>query len=192
MKHLSSIFILLALGAFVNAANSADEKPLAENDFVRVTLIDRAKRRMDIYTATARGEVVLPELGSIHFAGLKPSEFATWVKGAYIERGPHTADTLNVLLEYGPPSKRPVRIIGSSVKRDEAPWSEGMTVYGAALAGGGLSGFGSRKGHILRVLEDGSTRKIQFDLTHSRKDPKLDPKVQPGDVIVFEEKWFSF
>jgi len=109
IRFITAAALLLLAAPFRCAA---DDQPLPADAFVRVTLIDRTKKSMRIFTPTKPGELLLPKLGAMTFTGVLPAEFARRIKDSYIERGIYTAETLNVVLESGPhraPDTHPIR-----------------------------------------------------------------------------------
>ncbi|MEQ1859105.1 MAG: SLBB domain-containing protein [Chthoniobacteraceae bacterium] len=69
-----------------------------------------------------------------------------------------------------------------------------LSAYGAILKhGGGLSRFADEKNaHVLRAMPDGTKRKIPVNLVDLKKGRKPDVELEPNDIIVVPEKWFSF
>ena len=70
---------------------------------------------------------------------------------------------------------------------------EKLTVYGAILQSGGFDHFASKsRTHILRAMPDGTKAKIPVDLDAVERGRKPDVILQPNDIIVVPEKWFSW
>ncbi len=69
-----------------------------------------------------------------------------------------------------------------------------LSAYGAILkAGGGLGRFADEKNvHVLRAMPDGTKRKISVNLVDLKKGKRPDVVLEPNDIIVVPEKWFSF
>ena len=161
---------------------------------------------MEIYVPTAARGDHFPKIGSRHFAGLKPSEFAAEIKSSYVESGLHSADTFNVLLEYGPPPKFPTHFVGIvwlDGGRKEVLWTEGMTLMEAIRKAGPPSKApfsANLRARIQRRLTDGSEitipsnreMKIPAKVWITPDDPLDNPKLRPGDTIVFLDHWFVF
>jgi protein involved in polysaccharide export with SLBB domain len=71
--------------------------------------------------------------------------------------------------------------------------NEKLTVYGLILQSGGFSPFANEKGvHVLRGLPDGGKAKIPVNIKDVKKGRRPDIIVQPGDIVVVPEKWFSW
>lgn len=70
---------------------------------------------------------------------------------------------------------------------------EKLTVYGVVLQSGGFDHFASlSRIHILRAMPDGTKAKIPVDIKEVQKGRKPDVILQPNDIVVIPEKWFSW
>jgi polysaccharide biosynthesis/export protein len=70
---------------------------------------------------------------------------------------------------------------------------EKLTVYGVVLQSGGFDHFANlSKIHILRAMPDGTKAKIPVDIKEVQKGRKPDVILQPNDIVVVPEKWFSW
>ncbi len=70
---------------------------------------------------------------------------------------------------------------------------EKLTVYGAVLQSGGFDHFASlSRIHILRAMPDGTKAKIPVDIKEVQRGRKPDVILQPNDIVVVPEKWFSW
>ncbi len=70
---------------------------------------------------------------------------------------------------------------------------ERLSAYAAILKAGGLARFANEKTvHVLRAMPDGTKRKIPVNLSDLKKGKRPDVILEPNDVIVVPEKWFSF
>jgi polysaccharide biosynthesis/export protein len=70
---------------------------------------------------------------------------------------------------------------------------EKLTVYGAVLQSGGFDHFASLSNtHILRAMPDGTKAKIPINIKEVQRGRKPDIILQPNDIIVVPEKWFSW
>lgn len=71
--------------------------------------------------------------------------------------------------------------------------NEKLTVYGAILQSGGLAHFASKsKVHVLRSMPDGTKAKLPVSLDEVIKGKRPDVILQPNDIVVVPEKWFSW
>ena len=70
---------------------------------------------------------------------------------------------------------------------------EKLTVYGAVLQSGGFDHFASlSRIHILRAMPDGTKAKIPVDIKEVQRGRKPDVILQPNDIVVVPERWFSW
>lgn len=68
-----------------------------------------------------------------------------------------------------------------------------LTAYGAILQAGGFARFADlKKTHVLRALPDGTKAKLPVDVAAIQRGQVPDLVLQPNDIIVVPEKWFSW
>jgi len=84
------------------------------------------------------------------------------------------------------PQARFVNVGGAVRAPARVPFTEDMTLLAAISAAGGFNDFADQK--RVRLLR-GSEAKI-YDVRQVRKDPGLDPKLQPGDKIEVPQSFF--
>lgn len=71
--------------------------------------------------------------------------------------------------------------------------NEKLTVYGAILQSGGFDHFASTGSvHVLRAMPDGTKAKLPVSIKDVQKGRRPDVILQPNDIVVVPEKWFSF
>lgn len=71
--------------------------------------------------------------------------------------------------------------------------NEKLTVYGAILQSGGFDHFAAKsKVHVLRSMPDGTKAKLPVSIDAVVKGRRPDVILQPNDIIVVPEKWFSW
>lgn len=71
--------------------------------------------------------------------------------------------------------------------------NEKLTVYGAILQSGGFDHFAAKsKVHVLRSMPDGTKAKLPVSIDDVMKGKRPDVILQPNDIIVVPEKWFSW
>jgi len=98
-----------------------------------------------------------------------------------------------VTIPSGPTSL--IFITGNVKKQGSFALAEGerLSTYGAILKAGGLARFANEKGvYVLRPMPDGTKRKIPVNLVDLKKGRRPDVVLEPNDIIVVPEKWFSF
>ena len=84
------------------------------------------------------------------------------------------------------PQARFVNVGGAVRAPARIPFTEDMTLLTAISASGGFNDFADQK--RVRLLR-GSEAKI-FDVRQFRKDPSLDPRLQPGDRVEVPQSFF--
>lgn len=98
-----------------------------------------------------------------------------------------------ITIPTGP--QRLVYITGKVARPGSFALKEGMplTAYDAILKAGGLARFADQKGvHVLRAMPDGTKRKISANLAELKNGKRPDVILEPNDILVVPEKWFSF
>ena len=71
--------------------------------------------------------------------------------------------------------------------------NEKLTVYGAILQSGGFDHFASTGNvHVLRAMPDGTKAKLPVSIKDVQKGRRPDVILQPNDIVVVPEKWFSW
>jgi polysaccharide biosynthesis/export protein len=71
--------------------------------------------------------------------------------------------------------------------------NEKLTVYGAILQSGGFDNFASTGNvHVLRAMPDGTKAKLPVSIKDVQKGRRPDVILQPNDIVVVPEKWFSW
>ncbi len=84
------------------------------------------------------------------------------------------------------PQTRFVNVGGAVRAPNRIPFTEDMTLLTAINAAGGFNDFADQK--RVRLLR-GSQAKV-YDVRQFRRDPGLDPKLQPGDKIEVPQSFF--
>jgi protein involved in polysaccharide export with SLBB domain len=98
-----------------------------------------------------------------------------------------------IVIPTGPLSL--VYITGNVKRQGSFTLDEGerLSAYAAILKVGGFARFANEKGvHVLRAMPDGSKRKIPVNVAEVKKGKRPDVVLEPNDIIVVPEKWFSF
>lgn len=71
--------------------------------------------------------------------------------------------------------------------------NERLTVYGAILQSGGFDNFANMGSvHVLRAMPDGTKAKLPVSIKDVQKGRRPDVVLQPNDIVVVPEKWFSW
>jgi polysaccharide biosynthesis/export protein len=70
---------------------------------------------------------------------------------------------------------------------------EKLTAYGAILQSGGFDHFAAKKKvHVLRSMPDGTKANLPMNIVDIEKGKRPDVVLQPNDIVVVPEKWFSW
>ena len=135
------------------------------------------------YTIDGEGYLNLPMLGKLHVAGMTPSQIQSAVEHSYVERGIFTRPTITLSIA---PSARFVNVSGAVKSPMRVPFTPDMTLMSAINAAGDFNDYAdARKVHLVR----GNSVKI-YNCKDIRKNPSLDPKIEPGDSVQVPESMF--
>jgi polysaccharide export outer membrane protein len=70
---------------------------------------------------------------------------------------------------------------------------EKLTAYGSILQSGGFDHFADKKKvHVLRSMPDGTKARLPMNIVDIEKGKRPDVVLQPNDIVVVPEKWFSW
>ena len=135
------------------------------------------------YTIDGEGYLNLPYLGKVHVAGMTPSQIQSAVERAYIDRGIFKQPTITLSIA---PTARFVNVSGAVKSPMRVPFTPDMTLMSAINAAGDFNDYADpKKVHLVR----GNSVKI-VNCKEIRRNPSLDPKVEPGDSIQVPESIF--
>ncbi len=137
----------------------------------------------NIYSVDADGMVNMPYINKVHAAGLTPGQLASSIEGNYRSARIFTNPTITIVMQ---PQSRFVNVGGAVKAPTRVPYTEDMTLLTAINAAGGFNDFADQK--RVRLLR-GSEAKI-YDVRQFRRDPGLDPRLQPGDRVEVPQSFF--
>ena len=135
------------------------------------------------YTVDANGMVNMPYINKVRAEGLTPAQLAGSIENGYKSARIFTNPTITIVMQ---PQARFVNIGGAVRAPARIPFTEDMTLLTAISAAGGFNDFADQK--RVRLLR-GSVAK-SYDVRQFRRDPGLDPKLQPGDKIEVPQSFF--
>ena len=122
------------------------------------------------------GRVTLPHIGRIKAAGLTGTQLATVIEQQLIRAKLFTAANVNIT--PSPNNQRTVIVSGAVHSPGKQNWNSELTLTGAVSLAGEPTEFAK---DTVKIIRGGKAT------SHSRKaiqkNPALDPKVQPGDLI---------
>jgi protein involved in polysaccharide export with SLBB domain len=137
----------------------------------------------NIYTVDADGMVNMPYINKVRAAGLTPAQLASSIEGGYRSAKIFTNPTITIVMQ---PQSRFVNVGGAVRAPNRIPYTEDMTLLASINAAGGFNDFADQK--RVRLLR-GSQARI-YDVRQFRRDPGLDPKLQPGDRVEVPQSFF--
>jgi protein involved in polysaccharide export with SLBB domain len=145
--------------------------------------VEEQQQVNNTYTVDSSGSVNLPYINRVHAEGLTPAQLAQAIEASYRANKVFTNPTITILMQ---PTARFVNVGGSVRAPNRVPFTEDITLLSAITAAGGFNDFADQK-HV-RLLR-GNTAKV-YDVRQFRRDPSLDPKLQPGDRIEVPQSFF--
>ena len=183
MKRLllfATIFAALAPAVFAGAVLRAGD-PVE----MRISGVpaDEQTQVNNVYTVDSNGMVNMPYINKVRAEGLTPAQLASAIENGYKSAGIFTNPTITIVMQ---PQARFVNVGGAVRAPARVPFTEDMTLLAAISAAGGFNDFADQK--RVRLLR-GSEAKI-YDVRQVRKDPGLDPKLQPGDKVEVPQSFF--
>jgi protein involved in polysaccharide export with SLBB domain len=137
----------------------------------------------NVYTVDSNGMVNMPYINKVRAEGLTPGQLASAIENGYKAAGIFTNPTITIMMQ---PQTRFVNVGGAVRAPNRIPFTEDMTLLAAISAAGGFNDFADQK--RVRLLR-GSEAKM-YDVRQFRKDPGLDPKLQPGDKVEVPQSFF--
>ncbi len=137
----------------------------------------------NVYTVDANGMLNMPYINKVRAEGLTPSQLGSAIEGGYRAARIFTNPTITIMMQ---PQSRFVNVGGAVRAPNRVSYTEDMTLLTAINAAGGFNDFADQK--RVRLLR-GSEAKV-FDVRQIRKEPGLDPKLQPGDKIEVPQSFF--
>ncbi|MFI3221492.1 MAG: polysaccharide biosynthesis/export family protein [Methylococcaceae bacterium] len=190
MQKLKMIVLLLSglLSAFVvYAEDSKDQSPknasasasqgykFGSGDLIKVTVFNHEDLSGE-YTINGAGLIALPLIGDVLAKDLTVKQveegIAAKLKPDYLLNPRVSVQVLNY---------RPFYILGEVKEPKSYPYVDGMTYLNAAAIAGGFT-YRAKEDHVL-VIRAHDAKKNEVKLS-------IDDKVQPGDQIHVEERFF--
>jgi protein involved in polysaccharide export with SLBB domain len=145
--------------------------------------VEEQQQVNNTYTVDSSGAVNLPYINKVHAEGLTPPQLAQAIEGTYRSNKIFTNPTVTILMQ---PTARFVNVGGAVRAPNRIPFTEDITLLSAINAAGGFNDFADQK-HV-RLLR-GNSAKV-YDIRQFRRDPSLDPKLQPGDRVEVPQSFF--
>jgi len=168
----------------VQAMDEATEKPnsstqlgykLGSGDQIKITVFNQQDLSGD-YTVSGAGHLALPLIGEVIVKDLTTKQveeaIANKLKPDYLLNPRVSVQVLNF---------RPFYILGEVKEPKSYPYVDGMTYLNAVAIAGGFT-YRAKEDHVI------VTREINHQKTEIRMN--MEDKVQPGDIIHIEERFF--
>ncbi len=179
------LFLSLLLAAIAPAAWA--DAVLRAGDPVEMKIsgvpADEQTQVNNLYTVDANGMVNMPYINKVHAEGLTPAQLASSIENNYKAAKIFTNPTITIVMQ---PQARFVNVGGAVRTPARIPFTEDLTLLAAINAAGGFNDFADQK--RVRLLR-GSEAKV-YDVRQFRRDPGLDPRLQPGDRVEVPQSFF--
>jgi len=180
-------FLLFTFAAALLAPHVCADAVLRPGDPVEMRIsgvpADEQTQVNNVYTVDASGMVNMPYINKVRAGGLTPAQLASAIENGYKAAGIFTNPTITIMMQ---PQTRFVNVGGAVRAPNRVPFTEDLTLLTAINAAGGFNDFADQK--RVRLLR-GSDAKI-YDVRQFRRDPSLDPKLQPGDKVEVPQSFF--
>jgi polysaccharide export outer membrane protein len=177
LNNLVILVLLLSTSALYadNTTNSVLGYQLGAGDKIKVTVYNQEELSGE-YTVDGGGSIALPLIGTLqvkdHTIQQVEQQIITKLKPDYLLNPRVSVSVLNY---------RPFYILGEVKTPQSYPFVEGMSYLNAVAIAGGYT-YRSQKDYVI-VIHINDPNKAELKLG-------LDEKVQPGDVIRVEERFF--
>lgn len=182
MRHIISVITFL-----VAAGSLFAQATLRPGDPIEIKIggvpVEEQQQVNNTYTVDNTGSVNLPYINKVRAQGLTPAQLAQNIEASYRAKKIFTNPTITILMQ---PTARFVNVGGSVRAPNRVPFTEDITLLSAINAAGGFNEFADQK-HV-RLLRGNSAQ--AYDVRQFRRDPSLDPKLQPGDRIEVPQSFF--
>ena len=134
-------------------------------------------REFSLVLTVDEGSVNLPLIGRVSAVGMSSTQLASSIERRLKEAKIFTIANVNIT--SNPSQNQRTIIVGGSVRAPgRQPWIPDLTLTGAISAAGGPSEF-MKDG--MKIIRGGKA--TQYSRKAIKKNPALDPKVEPGDIV---------
>ena len=178
MKRI--LLCLLSLFLIVMPRASAADSTFRNGDVFEMRLSgppEEFTREFNLVLTVDEGSVNLPLIGRIQAAGLSSTALASIIERRLKEAKIFTIANVNITANQGL-NQRTI-IVGGSVRvPGKQVWIPDLTLTGAISAAGGPTEFAK---DTMKIIRGG--RATPYSRKAIKKNPALDPRVEPGDII---------
>ncbi len=177
MKRIALLLLAMLVAVFSHA--QAADNTIREGDAFEMKLSgppEEFTREFNLLLTVDQGAVTVPLIGRVQARGLTSSGLATVIETRLKQAKIFTVANVNITPSQG--NQRFI-IVGGSVRAPgRQPWVADLTLTGAISAAGGRGDFASDG---IKIIRGGSAQRYSWKAL--KKDPALDPRVQPNDII---------
>jgi polysaccharide biosynthesis/export protein VpsN len=135
------------------------------------------------YTIDGSGRLNLPHIGVVTVAGMTAGQAKDQIERVYRSRDIYTNPAINIIVTS---QNRQVSVGGAVKLPQRVTYTPDLTVLAAINASGGFNEFANQA--KVRVLRAGQV--IMVNCKEVRKNPTLDVRLQPGDIIEVQESFW--
>ena len=134
-------------------------------------------REFNLVLTVDEGAITLPLIGRIPAVGLSSSGLAAIIERRLKEAKIFTIANVNITVNTTVNPQ--TLIVGGSVRQPgKQPWIPDLTLTGAISSAGGPTEFAK---DTMKIIRQG--RATIYSRKAIKKNPALDPKVEPGDIV---------
>lgn len=181
MKKFTSL-LLVILSLLLSAG--ASDSIFRNGDVFEMRLSgppEEFTREFNLVLTVDEESVNVPLIGRVRAAGLSSTQLAQSIEKRLKDEKIFTIANVNITTNQN--TNQRTIIVGGAVRAPgRQPWLTDLTLTGAMSAGGGPNEWA---GDSVKIIRGG--RATKYSRKALRKDPSLDPKIQPGDIIEVEE-----
>ncbi len=189
MKLFPSFVFALAALTLATASNvqAQNDALLRKGDTIEVRIGGVPQEEATIfnstYTVDGSGRLNLPHIGSVVVAGLTSGQAKDLIERTYRARDIYTNPAVNIIVAS---QNRQVSVGGAVKLPQRVAYTPDLTALSAINAAGGFNEFANQS--KVRVLRAGQV--IMVNCKEVRKNPTLDVRLQPGDIIEVAESFW--
>src|SRR5262249_24126020 len=188
---VSSIFgfLMLAVALAIAAAASGQttDALLRRGDTIEMRIGGVPAEEASIfnmtYTIDGSGRLNLPHISHVKGAGLTAGQAKDVIEKTYRAREIYTNPSINIIIQA---ANRQVSVGGAVKLPQRVAYTPDLTALSAINAAGGFNEFANQS--KVRVLRSGQV--IMVNCKEVRKNPTLDVRLQPGDIIEVSESFW--
>jgi polysaccharide export outer membrane protein len=189
-------FLLAWMGVIalqLPAAAQNREMQLRPSDRITVTIggvpPEDVAQISKVYTIDDSGAINMVYINQVKAAGLKPSDLQRSIESIYKSKEIFSNPVVTVSIDdnMNVATTRTVTVTGVQLP-GKKQFKPGMTTMDAITDGGGPTPFAKLKDtKVIRTMPSGERRTIPVDLGRYSRDPSVDIKLEPDDLVIVPE-----